>query len=456
MSFVFKLFTLWRHVFISFWYTSLSEESLPLPFGVFSSLFLSFVEFSILIALMNRVRNIPTSLAGLKGSPSNSFSNVKSNFSSLASCSSSSSSSSSLLTIPDSDSKSGLNPLYHLLPPTQNPIKIVNLICSSLRQEKTNISLLQNSIKGLLPHLGTHEISRVLLRCQSDYSSALFFFNWVKNDLGLKLTTQNYCILVHILAWSRKFSPAMRLLSELIERVKDVSTKDDIFQTLVLCTEDCNWDPVIFDMLIKAYVKAGMIRESFSAFNKMVEIGFFPSVISCNCLLNGLARLNCIDQCWHVYQEMGRIGVHTNGYTFNILTHVLCKDGDVDKVNAFIERMEEEGFDPDVVTYNTLINSYCRKGRLEDAFYLYKIMYRRNVIPDLVSYTALMKGLCRQGRVREAHQLFHRMVHRGLDPDIVTYNTLIRGYCTKGKMQECRSLLREMIREWDLPRQFHL
>ncbi|XP_016649087.1 PREDICTED: pentatricopeptide repeat-containing protein At5g40400 isoform X2 [Prunus mume] len=366
----------------------------------------------------------------------------------------SSSSSSALQTIPDSHSISVSNPLYHFLPQTQNPNNIVNLICSSLKQGNAHLALLQNDIKELLPHLGAQEISRVLLRFQSDYSSALVFFNWVKNGLGLRPTTQNYCIVIHILACSKKFPQAMKLLWELIELVRDVSPKDDIFQNLVVCTEDCNWDPVIFDMLIKAYVKAGMIGDGFSTLKKTIRVGFIPSVIACNCLLNGLVKLNCIDQCWEVHEEMGRIGIHPNVYTFNILINVLCKDGDVDKVNAFLEKMEEEGFDPDIVTYNTLISSYCRKGRLEDAFYLYKIMYRRGVMPDMVSYTALMNGLCKQGKVREAHQIFHRMIDRGLDPDTVSYNTLISGYCHEGKMQESRSLLHEMIRNGICPDDF--
>ncbi|KDP46429.1 hypothetical protein JCGZ_10269 [Jatropha curcas] len=354
-------------------------------------------------------------------------------------------SSSDLDIISNPSSKSLSNPLYHLLPRTQNPNNIVNIIYSFLKQDNTQLAILQNDIKGLLAHLGTNEISRVLLRCQSDSISALAFFNWVKNDLDIKPSTHNYCLLVHILACSREFKQAMKFLTELIRLVKDCASSEDVFQSLVLCCEDCNWDPVIFDMLIKAYVKEGLIKEGFSTFMKIVEVGYVPSVVACNSVLNGLLKLNCIDLCWQVYIEMGKVGIHPNSYTFNILTHVFCRDGDVTKVNDFLEKMEEEGFEPDIVTYNTLISCYCRKGRLNDAFYLYRIMYRRRVLPDLVSYTALMSGLCKEGRLRDAHQLFHRMVHRGLNPDIVSFNTLICGYCKEGKIRELRLLLHEMI-----------
>ena len=289
--------------------------------------------------------------------------------------------------------------------------------------------------------MGPHEISRILLRCQSDHSSVLTFFNWVKNDLNITPTLHNYCVIVHILAWSRVFSHAMNLLSELIQLVEVegvcVPPNDGIYENLVECTEDCNWNPAIFDMLIKAYVKAGMVEKGLATFRRNIEACFIPNVIACNCLLSGLSRFNYIGQCWAVYEEMGRLGIHRNAYTFNIMTHVLCKDGDTDKVTRFLDKMEEEGFEPDLVTYNTLVNSYCKKRRLEDAFYLYKIMYIRGVMPNLITHTVLMNGLCEEGKVKEAHQLFHQMVHRGIDPDVVSYNTLVSGYCREERENEC-------------------
>ena len=404
--------------------------------------------FAFLIALFPAISFHPTPMHRI---PASNLTKLSKPFFFLASIPksnfSSASSSTFLQSIPRSETKLIVNPLYHFLPQNQNPFNIVELVSSHLKTSNTQLSLLQSDIKELLPHLGHREISKIILRCQSNFVSVLAFFNWVKFDLGITLNSQNYCLIIHILAWSRQFSMAMKFLSELIELSKDnASGSEDVFHNLVLCTEHCNWNPVIFEMLMKAYVKVHMIQESYESFKKMVKMGFVPSVIACNCILNGLAKMKCDAQCWELYEEMGRIGVHSNAYTFNILTYVLCRAGDVNKVNEFLEKMEEEGFDPDVVTYNTLIDSYCRRGRLDDAFYLYRIMFRRGVMPDLVSYTSLMNGLCKLGRVREAHQLFHRMIDRELDPDVVLYNTLINAYCKDGRLQEARSLLHDMTR----------
>lgn len=348
--------------------------------------------------------------------------------------------------LPDSITNSFSNPLYNLLPNTQNPNKIVDIICTNLKLRKS--TFLE---EDMIPHLGTQEISRVLLRCQSDSFSALTFFNWVKKDLAFIPTVPEYCVMLHILAWSRNFSQTMNLLSELIELKHE---KVSIFENLVMCTKDCSWDPVVFDMLLKAYLKAGLVRDGFVTFRKMVKVGFVPKVISINFLLDGLLKLNRIDECWWIYEKMGKMGVRGNTFTFNILTHVICKSEGVGKVNDFLEKMEEEGFDPDIVTYNTLIDSYVRKGRLKDALYLYNIMYIRRVIPDLITHTCLINGLCKEGNVREAHKLFHRMVQIGLKPDVFSYNTLICGYINSEMMKEARALLHDMIKEGVRPNEF--
>ncbi|WMV20674.1 hypothetical protein MTR67_014059 [Solanum verrucosum] len=349
------------------------------------------------------------------------------------------------------------NPLHNFLPKTQNPQNTVSLICSALKNRNNDhLSLLQKTIQdnGLISYFSDSEISRVLLRCQSDSCSALSFFNWVKNDLGVEPNTQNYCLVIHILTWTRNFSQAMKFLSELVDLKRDGMESVDVFESLLSSSGLCNWDPVVFDMLIKAFLKVNMVKDGFRAFRKTVKHGMYPSVITVNCLLTGLSKLNYSKKCWEVYAEMERIGVHPNSCTFNILTHVLCKDEDVNTVNEFLEKMEEEGFQPDIVTYNTLVSSYCRKGRLKDAVHLYQIMYIRDVSPDLFTYTSLINGFCKKGNVKDAHQLFIRMADRGLKPDVILYNTLISGYCKEGMMQEARFLLHDMIGEGMHPDKF--
>ncbi|KAG2307751.1 hypothetical protein Bca52824_027499 [Brassica carinata] len=355
-----------------------------------------------------------------------------------------------------------LNPLYNLLPNTQNPNRIVDVICSTLNQRDFALPNLGNEVKSLIPHLGHREISRVLLRFQSDATRALAFFTWVRSDLGKTPNIGNYCLLLHVLAWSKKFPLAMQFLCELIELVAKEEEEEDVFSVLVSAAYECNWDPVVFDMLVKAYLKLGLVEEGFSAFRKVIAFGFRVSVVTCNHLLNGLLKLDLMDDCWQVYRVMCRVGIHPNTHTFNILTNAFCNGSSFNQVNDFWKMEEEEGFEPDLVTYNTLVSSYCRRGRLKEAFYLYKIMYRRHVVPDLVTYTSLIKGLCKEGRVREAHQTFHRMVDRGIKriakrllhemlgnsivPDRFSCKIIVEGFVREGRLLAAVNFVVELTR----------
>ncbi|KAL9251251.1 Pentatricopeptide repeat-containing protein [Drosera capensis] len=237
-----------------------------------------------------------------------------------------------------SPSPSPLNPLYNLLPDPENPAKLVNLISSSFTQNPAKTPSQKGTEMGLLPpphhhqhlipHLGTPQISRILLRLQSDPLGALNFFNWVRDDVGLSPSVRNYCVIVHILVWGGEFKDGMRLLNELIELCSD---KVEVFEGYVRCLEECNGNKVVFDMLIKAYVRAGRVRDGYWAFREAVREGMKPSVVAVNCLLNGMGRMGCVEECWEVYGVMGRIGIVPNGVTFNVLTNLVCKGGDVDR-----------------------------------------------------------------------------------------------------------------------------
>jgi pentatricopeptide repeat protein len=72
----------------------------------------------------------------------------------------------------------------------------------------------------------------------------------------------------------------MKLLCELIQLNvhdddDDDDNDDDVYKSLIDCTEDCNWNPVIFDMLIKAYVKLGMVEKGLETFWKILRLVLF-------------------------------------------------------------------------------------------------------------------------------------------------------------------------------------
>ncbi|XP_073293436.1 uncharacterized protein [Primulina huaijiensis] len=345
------------------------------------------------------------------------------------------------------------NPLYNFLPSTENPNNIVTLVCSSLKK-KDCVYWDHLQQKGLFSNFTSLEFSRVLLRCQSDSCTALTFFKWVKKYLGLEPNAHNYSIMIHNLVWSKNFKQAMKLLLELVEMKGNGLS---VYKNLISCSNECNRDPVVLDMLIKAYLKKGMVEESFRTFRKMLNLGFVPSLITINCLLNGLSKVDCGEKCWDVYEKLQNIGVHPNACTFNILTHVLCNEGNVDKVNEFLERMEDQGFDPDVVTYNMLIDSYCKtdgyckQRMMKEVRSLLFDMIGSGIHPDNFTCWIIIKGYHDQDRLISALNLILDITHMGVTVSHDVYLYLILALCKENRPFAAMSLLDQMCQNGGVP-----
>ncbi|EPS58656.1 hypothetical protein M569_16158, partial [Genlisea aurea] len=239
------------------------------------------------------------------------------------------------------------NPVFDFLPEIQNPCNLVSLVAPSLKQKDIFSSLNVLREQGLFHRFCSHDLSRVLLRCQSDPSAALSFFNWVRIHLGFQPDVQNCCIMTHILVWSKNFRKGMEILSLLIQVNErgigsDSSKKPDLFENLLLSAENCNSDAAVFDMLIKAYLMKGMIKEGFQTFRRMVKLGFLPDLVAVNRLLSSLSKANRSAKCWRIYGVMIEIGLQPDACTFNTLIDLMCSEGDVDGANRFLDGVEED------------------------------------------------------------------------------------------------------------------
>ncbi|KAJ0965373.1 hypothetical protein J5N97_026511 [Dioscorea zingiberensis] len=326
----------------------------------------------------------------------------------------------------------------------------IDLISSRLKQAHHHpiAFLSEHEEAALLPHLRPDDISGILLRSQSLPLPSFRFFRWaMSHPLIHPISPLSHSILAHILTSFRLFSLALLTLSDLVR----AHPRHDVFASLVTSSSSCNSNPAVFGMLIKVYIRSGMLHAALNACQRALAIGIVLNANAFNSVLHALVKRNHLDQCWEVYEQMRGAGVSPNAYTFNIMTHALCRGGGASRAWDFLEEMESHGFDPDVVTYNTLIDGYCKVGKTDDALHLFDVMRKRGVEPDLISCTILVRGLCLEGRTKKARQLFDGMLQRGLAPDCIAFNALIAGHCMQGKIRESRVLLQEMVGQGVLP-----
>lgn len=114
---------------------------------------------------------------------------------------------------------------------------------------------------------------------------ALKFIDFVIKQPGLELShlTHIFSITTHVLVRARMYDYAKSMLRQLCEM--GVGSRS-VFGALMDTYPLCNSNPSVFDLLIRVYLKDGMIDDALETFNLMCFRGFKPSIYTCNMTLS--------------------------------------------------------------------------------------------------------------------------------------------------------------------------
>ncbi|GAB2240991.1 hypothetical protein Droror1_Dr00021509 [Drosera rotundifolia] len=260
----------------------------------------------------------------------------------------------------------------------------------------------------LTPHL----VGSVLRhnRTSSDPTRLLGFFYWCDSRLGLRQHLQFHSLLALLLCHARCFPQASGLVQRLIESRR---LPLDLLESLVGAAKELGLDPhdrvavssAVFDMVINAYKKLGLLNEASSLLLFVEDGVFLPSLICCNSLLTDFLRSDMMGLFHRVYYKMLELKIGPDVYTYTILIKALCKAGKVEEANRLLSEMGEKGCSPNVVTYNIVIDGLCRVGALDEAMELKQSMAGRGLALDSYTFTTLVNGFCRLGRTEEGKWL---------------------------------------------------
>lgn len=248
--------------------------------------------------------------------------------------------------------------------------------------------VLESSILPREP-LNPDVVQSVLLRNQLNThpKRLLDFFHWSNYQMGSPQNLNSFSILALVLINSNLFSLANGLLSRMMETQIPVST---MLSSLLECCKECDRlksRSVVFELLIDAYRKRGMLNEAFSVFLGAKDGFFLPNLLCCNSLLKDLLRGNRMELFWMVYEGMAESKLDLDVYSYTTVINAYFKVGSVREAKRILGEMEYKGYNPNLVTYNVVIKGLCRSGDLDEALRVKKSMAENGFIPDQYTYT---------------------------------------------------------------------
>ncbi|XP_008796595.2 pentatricopeptide repeat-containing protein At1g52620 [Phoenix dactylifera] len=323
--------------------------------------------------------------------------------------------------------------------PRQNPFKfflssrlrrVADSIAQILRTRETNphweralddaFSLEEEEEEAIAP---------VLARLP-DPDSALAFFDWARRrrpPWADPPDSLSYSTLLRILAKARRF-PEIELVLQTMRSEERTPTREAL------------------GALVAAYSDSGLEEEALDVYRTMRDqLGSFPDVSDCNCLLKLLVERRHCDLARQVYDEMLKRDGGADNYSTGIMVRGLCIEGRMDEAKNLIEHRWGAGCTPNVVFYNTLLDGYCRNGDMKRGLELFREMKLKGFLPTLVSYGIVINGFCKKGNFVEINKFFSEMKARGLWPNVQIYNNVIDAWCKHGSVVKAKAVLRQMI-----------
>ncbi|PIA55576.1 hypothetical protein AQUCO_00700110v1 [Aquilegia coerulea] len=343
---------------------------------------------------------------------------------------------------------------------------LISSVVSILKEQRSKSRW--NFIKTLYPNgFSPREVSEIILRIKNNPRLALRFFLWSEKKSLCTHDLVSYSTIIHILARSRLKSLAQKLIETAIRVSEinnveglDVSCKPPkIFETLTKTYRYCDSAPFVFDLLIRACIKAKKVDRTIDIVRMLRSQGIYPTIGTCNLLIRSVSQLRDSDACLDVYREIFsldedvatriRARVSPSVQTFNTLMLAFYQDGTMWKVGEIWNEMIRDfcyDFHPNVYSYSVLLAAFCDQGKMDEAMRLWEEMNIKEIKPDVMAYNTLIKGLCENVEMEKAEETFHKMAFDQIEATCVTFEHLIRGYCQVGNVDSAILLYKDFCR----------
>jgi pentatricopeptide repeat protein len=296
------------------------------------------------------------------------------------------------------------------------------------------------------------------------------------NNSGATLDLVAYSVVVRMYIKAKKLHEACLVL-EMIEKNDRITPDIYLFRDMLRTYQKCNmkeklastyyWmlksgielDEAMYNCIINCCGRALPVDEVSRLFDEMLRLGFAPSTITINVMLDiyGKARLfSKVQKVFHMackqdlanvrsyntmiaaygqnrnfpkmnflMQQMRGAGYQVSLQAYNCMLDAYGKANLLDEFNDTLQKMKDAMCDVDHYTYNTMINIYGRKGWIEDVSVVLKELRERGLELDLYGYNTLIKAYGIAGMAEEAVGLVQEMRSKKINPDKVTYASLV-------------------------------
>ncbi|KAL3624734.1 hypothetical protein CASFOL_031402 [Castilleja foliolosa] len=316
--------------------------------------------------------------------------------------------------------------------------------------------------RGVFPDTKTYNIFISLYANVGNIDSVLECYRKIK-ELGLFPDNVTHRAIIKILTernMVREVEDVIREIENLDRRIDDSSIPllvkmyvgaglCDRAKGLIEKCKSCNgFSSRTYAAIMDVYAENGLCSEAEGLFYGKCEQ---KDVLEYNVMIKAYGKAGLYDKAVSLFRGMRNQGTWPDECTYNSLIQMLA-GGDLveqaEKARVFLAEMQESGFKPNCSTFSAVISSFAKKNKLLEAVDVYEEMLRTDVEPNEVVYGSLIDGFAENGDFEEADHYFRAMQGSGISANKIILTSMIKVY-GKIKSVEGAKILYEKMKKFD-------
>ncbi|KAJ0982053.1 hypothetical protein J5N97_010308 [Dioscorea zingiberensis] len=195
-------------------------------------------------------------------------------------------------------------------------------------------------------------------------------------------------------------------------------------------------DTVLFNVIIAAYLRNGVVDEVIKMLNTMAKEGVRPNMVTLLILLSGFADLADVRSSRCIHGFVLRQCPQKDMDISNQILHMYTKCGSIDVAKKIFNSMT----DKDLVSWTVLMMGYVNQGHADEALALFQLMRRNGEKPDSVTLITLLQALSQLGMLKQIKELQGHIYRISLERDSAITSAIILAFAKCGRLDLSESI----------------
>ena len=202
-------------------------------------------------------------------------------------------------------------------------------------------------------------------------------------------------------------------------------------------------DIYLFRDMLRIYQRCGMLGKLADLYYKILKSGVTWDQEMYNCVINCCARALPVDELSRLFDEMLQLGFSPNTITFNVMLDVYGKSKLFTKAKRLFWMAQKQGL-VDVISYNTIIAAYGQNKDFKNMSSTIRKMQFNGFSVSLEAYNCMLDAYGKDKQMEIFRSVLQRMKESNLTSDHYTYNIMINIYGEQGWIDKVSGVLTEL------------